>query len=52
MRSHPKYRVALYKKFPCLACSADPEPSGGGGGGGGDTGSVASGVTAVSSEEH
>ncbi|XP_034238556.1 rhodopsin-like [Thrips palmi] len=49
--SHPKYRVALYKKFPCLACSADPEPSGGGGGGG-DTGSVASGVTAVSSEDH
>uniref|UniRef100_A0A6B2EK04 Putative rhodopsin receptor 1 n=1 Tax=Phlebotomus kandelakii TaxID=1109342 RepID=A0A6B2EK04_9DIPT len=39
--SHPKYRQALLKKFPSLACS-DPAD---------DTASVASGATAVSEEK-
>uniref|UniRef100_A0A1B0D995 G-protein coupled receptors family 1 profile domain-containing protein n=3 Tax=Phlebotomus TaxID=13203 RepID=A0A1B0D995_PHLPP len=39
--SHPKYRAALYKKFPSLACN-DPAD---------DTASVASGATAVSEEK-
>jgi len=39
--SHPKYRAALFKKFPSLACSDSP----------GDNQSVASGVTAVSDEK-
>lgn len=41
VRSHPKYRVALQKKFPSLAC-ASPES---------DTASVSSGVTSVSISE-
>ncbi|KAJ0181192.1 hypothetical protein K1T71_003277 [Dendrolimus kikuchii] len=39
--SHPKYRAALYQKFPSLSCQASPEESG----------SVASGTTAVSEEK-
>uniref|UniRef100_A0A1L8DJU4 Putative 7 transmembrane receptor n=2 Tax=Nyssomyia neivai TaxID=330878 RepID=A0A1L8DJU4_9DIPT len=38
--SHPKYRAALYKKFPSLSCN-DPAD---------DTASVASGATAVSEQ--
>ncbi|XP_070500945.1 rhodopsin-like [Chironomus tepperi] len=40
--SHPKYRVALLKTFPSLACGDKPE---------GDTASQASGVTAVQLDE-
>lgn len=36
--SHPKYRAALYARFPALACQASPEA---------DTGSVASAATAT-----
>nr|AHA48184.1 long-wavelength opsin [Ctenoplusia agnata] len=39
--SHPKYRAALYQKFPSLSCQASPD----------ETGSVASGATAVSEEK-
>ncbi|XP_059618590.1 opsin-1-like [Phlebotomus argentipes] len=39
--SHPKYRQALYKKFPSLSCQDTPD----------DTASVASGATAVSEEK-
>ncbi len=39
--SHPKYRAALYQKFPSLSCQASPDESG----------SVASGATAVSEEK-
>lgn len=39
--SHPKYRAALYKRFPSLACSDAPD----------DSASVASGATAVSDEK-
>lgn len=39
--SHPKYRAALYQKFPSLSCQASPE----------DGGSVASGTTTVSEEK-
>lgn len=42
--SHPKYRAALFKKFPSLSCSDKPAP-------GGDNVSAASGVTAVSEEK-
>lgn len=41
--SHPKYRAALFKKFPSLACSDQPA--------GGDNVSATSGVTAVSEEK-
>lgn len=40
--SHPKYRMALVKKFPSLGCSAEQVDT---------TGSVASGVTAVTQEK-
>jgi r-opsin len=39
--SHPRYRAALLKKFPSLACGGAPD----------DTQSVASGVTTVQAEE-
>ncbi|XP_077294538.1 opsin-1-like [Arctopsyche grandis] len=39
--SHPKYRAALYKKFPSLSCQSSSD----------DTGSVASGATTVSEEK-
>lgn len=39
--SHPKYRAALYKKFPALSCQAPAE----------ETGSVVSAVTNVSDEK-
>ncbi|XP_069676605.1 rhodopsin [Periplaneta americana] len=39
--SHPKYRAALTKKFPSLACTSSDD----------DTASVASGVTTVSEEK-
>ncbi|KAF9795137.1 hypothetical protein SFRURICE_004509 [Spodoptera frugiperda] len=39
--SHPKYRAALYQRFPSLSCQASPDESG----------SVASGATAVSEEK-
>lgn len=39
--SHPKYRAALYKKFPSLSCQASPD----------DSNSVASVTTAVSEEK-
>jgi r-opsin len=38
--SHPKYRAALTKKFPSLACATED-----------DTGSTASGTTTVSEEK-
>nr|UUY85405.1 long wavelength-sensitive opsin [Epargyreus clarus] len=39
--SHPKYRVALYQRFPSLACTPSPDESG----------STASGNTVVSDEK-
>lgn len=39
--SHPKYRAALFKKFPSLMCAPEPQPEV-------DLQSLASGVTAVS----
>nr|P35362.1 RecName: Full=Rhodopsin; Short=Opsin [Sphodromantis sp.]CAA50658.1 opsin [Sphodromantis sp.] len=39
--SHPKYRAALNKKFPSLACASEPD----------DTASQASGATTVSDEK-
>nr|ANN11841.1 long wavelength sensitive opsin 2 [Steraspis amplipennis]APY20665.1 long wavelength sensitive opsin 2 [Steraspis amplipennis] len=39
--SHPKYKQALYKKFPSLACATPAD----------DTTSTASGVTSVANEE-
>lgn len=39
--SHPKYRQALFKKFPSLACTGEAS----------DTQSTASGVTAVSDDK-
>lgn len=41
--SHPKYRAALYKKFPSLACAPESTPS--------DDQSTASGATNVSDEK-
>lgn len=37
--SHPKYRIALFKRFPWLSCSGDGHPD--------DGSSMASGVTTV-----
>ncbi|XP_046401905.1 rhodopsin-like [Ischnura elegans] len=42
--SHPKYRAALYQKFPSLACSPDPAPAA-------DNQSQGSAGTAVSDEK-
>lgn len=42
--SHPKYRQALFTKFPSLACGDDGKH-------GGETQSTVSGVTAVSDEK-
>lgn len=42
--SHPKYRAALFQKFPSLACSGEPAT-------GGDNHSAVSGATAVSDEK-
>lgn len=39
--SHPKYRAALYKRFPSLSCTDAAD----------DSASVASGATAVSEEK-
>lgn len=39
--SHPKYRAALYKRFPGLACSPGAD----------DSASAASGATNVSADE-
>ncbi|XP_068623750.1 opsin-1-like [Battus philenor] len=39
--SHPRYRAALYKKFPALSCEASPE----------EVASVASGATVVTDEK-
>lgn len=39
--SHPKYRAALFKKFPSLACTAEPEYAG-------DNRSEMSSTTAIS----
>jgi hypothetical protein len=39
--SHPKYRAALYKRFPALACSPSTD----------DSASAASGATNVSADE-
>lgn len=39
--SHPKYRAALTKKFPSLACANEPD----------ETASVVSGATATSEEK-
>nr|BAQ54909.1 opsin, long-wavelength sensitive type [Ischnura asiatica] len=40
--SHPKYRAALYQKFPCLSCTSDSSD---------DSHSQASGATTVSDEK-
>ncbi|XP_014229778.1 rhodopsin, long-wavelength-like [Trichogramma pretiosum] len=50
--SHPKYRAALFAKFPSLACAGDA-PAGGGGGGGGasDAVSTTSGVTTLTDHD-
>lgn len=42
--SHPKYRAALFQKFPSLSCSDEPQY-------GGDNQSAVSGATAVSDEK-
>lgn len=42
--SHPKYKIALYKKFPCLSCSDN------GGAGGRDNQSAVSESTVASDE--
>ena len=39
--SHPKYKIALQKKFPSLSCTASPD----------DSTSVASGTTTVTEEK-
>nr|BAQ54926.1 opsin, long-wavelength sensitive type [Mnais costalis] len=41
--SHPKYRAALYQKFPSLACASEPQQA--------DNQSQGSGATAVSDEK-
>lgn len=38
--SHPKYRAALFQRFPSLACANEPAPST-------DATSTASGITTV-----
>nr|BAQ54719.1 opsin, long-wavelength sensitive type [Orthetrum albistylum] len=42
--SHPKYRAALFQKFPSLACTGEPAPAS-------DSTSQASGATATSADE-
>lgn len=41
--SHPKYRAALFQRFPSLACAADPAPA--------DATSTVSGTTTVADSE-
>lgn len=42
--SHPKYRAALFQRFPSLACASEPAP-------GGDATSTVSGVTTLADSE-
>ncbi|XP_014212026.1 rhodopsin, long-wavelength-like [Copidosoma floridanum] len=42
--SHPKYRAALFQKFPSLACTGEPAP-------GGDAQSTTSGVTTLTDND-